>query len=128
MSDVEELLSYPDEQLAERWDRLERWLRSRFDRETSIESILFLIGIHSRGMGYSPKLEKEQKQDLIMEGSYLALETLGHFERIGMEADGRWLWEKRVRLPELSVEQQEKLLRIGITRYFEQFVETGEPP
>lgn len=125
MSELENLLEYPEEKLASRWSRVDSWLQERFGRDNSIESVLFLIGIHSRGLGFSPKLEKEQKQELIMEGSFLAFETLGHYERVGMDSDGAWIWERRVELPDLSVEQQEKLLRIGITRYFEQFVETG---
>ncbi|MDX1428638.1 MAG: hypothetical protein R3282_00055 [Rhodothermales bacterium] len=125
MSDLRGLLDLEDEVLDRRWERLDAWLRQRFGRDNTIESVLFLIGVHSRGLGFTPKLEKEEKQGLIMEGTYLALETLGHYERIGMEADGSWIWEKRVELPQLTVEQQEKLLRIGITNYFEQFVETG---
>ncbi len=125
MSELEYLLAYPEEKLSDQWNRIDDWLQSRFGRDNSVESVLFLIGLHSRGVGFSPKLEKEEKQDLIMEGSFLALETLGHYQRVGMDSDGKWIWERRVKLPELSVEQQEKLLRIGITRYFEQFVETG---
>ncbi|MBT8400816.1 MAG: hypothetical protein KJO98_10085 [Rhodothermia bacterium] len=128
MSELEHLLEYPEEKLSAEWSVVDSWLQERFGKDNSIESVLFLIGIHSRGLGFSPKLEKEEKQDLIMEGSFLAFETLGHYERVGMDSDGSWIWERRIKLPELSVEQQEKLLRIGITRYFEQFVETGSQP
>ncbi len=126
--DDQQLIEFPDAKLEEKWRTLEDWLTTRFGRDTSIESILFVIGVQSRGIGFSPKLEKEDKQEMIMEGSCLALETIGHFQRIGMDEREHWIWERRVAVSGLTVDEQEKLLRIGILRYFEQFVETLQAP
>lgn len=118
---IQRYLQADDAALEARWERLQSWLQARFGRETGIEAILFLIGIQSRGRGYEPKLQKETKQDLIMEGTFCAFEKLGLYERVGMDEEGRWLWERAVpHIPKLPVEQQEKLLRLGILAYFDE--------
>ena len=117
---VQPVLAIDDAVLAERWAGLLAWIAERFGRSNAaIEPILFLIGVQERGAGYQPDLAKEDKQAVIMDGTYHAFETLGFYERVGMESDGAWIWERIVRLPELTVEEQEKLLRVAILRYFE---------
>lgn len=121
---VHAYLQADDEVVADRWDRLQRWIQQRFGRQgAGIEPILFLIGIQERGQGYEPKLAKEAKQDLIMEGTYHAFAALGFYEQVGMEEDGAWIWERVVTLPKLSVEEQEKLLRLAILHYFDAVLE-----
>ena len=106
--------------LEARWERLQGWIEQRFGKAPAIEEILFLVGIQARGYGFEPDLDKEAKQGLIMEGTYCVFETLGVYERVGMEKDGSWIWERRIdHPPNLSVDEQEKLLRTAILRYFE---------
>ena len=114
-----------DDALEARWARLQAWLQERFGRDTGIEAILFLIGIQSRGRGFEPRLQKEAKQELIMEGTYGAFEKLGFYERVGMDESGAWIWERTVEVPKLSVDDQEKLLRLGILAYFEEALGDG---
>lgn len=116
---IERLLGFDDAELEEQWAHVEVWVEQKFDRDASIEAVLFLIGIQSAGRGYEPEMEKEAKQDTIMEGTYCAFETLGLYERIGLDEDGSWIWERAVpSIPKLPVDQQEKLLKLGIVRYF----------
>ena len=117
---ISELLAVDDAALKDRWERLIARVADRFRRTPDIEALLFLIGIQSVGRGYEPELPKERKQSLIMEGSYLAFETLGVYSRVGMERNGFWIWEKNFDLPKMSVEDQEKLLQIGILNYFDE--------
>ncbi len=123
------LLAYldaDDEALEARWRRLQAWIRARFGREPNIEGILFLVGIQSRGRGFEPELEKDAKQSLIMEGTYCVFEALGVYERVGMEQDGHWIWQRVLdHPPGLSVEQQEKLLRTAILHYFDDVFEAS---
>ena len=118
---IDYLLQTDDAVLAAQWQQLQAWLGPRFGgEELKLEAILFLVGIQSTGRGYEPKLEKETKQDLIMEGTYCAFETLDLYQRIGADEEGRWIWERTpTPLPKLSVEGQEKLLRLGVLRYFD---------
>lgn len=120
MDPIERHLATEDEELAARWLEVERRVGERFGRDTSIEAILFLIGIQSRGRGYEPEMDKEAKQDTIMEGTYCAFEKLGLYERIGVDENGFWLWERSVEsIPKLPIEEQEKLLKVGIVLYFD---------
>ena len=118
---IDSLLQTDSDALAARWQRLQGQLGPRFgEDELKLEAILFLIGIQSTGRGYEPELEKETKQDLIMEGTYCAFETLDLYERIGADEEGRWIWERTpTPLPKLDVEDQEKLLRLAVLRYFD---------
>ena len=126
------LLAYLDADTAlleTRWARLQTWVSARFGKEIGLEGLLFLVGVQERGHGFEPNLEKETKEQLIMEGTYCVFETLGAYERIGMEADGQWVWERQIaQPPDLSIKDQETLLRIAILRYFDNFlnVDTDE--
>lgn len=111
---------------APRWSRLQAWLQQRFGRtdEVSIEHILFLVGVQARGRGYEPDLEKEIKQDLIMEGTCEVFERIDLYERIGMEHDGRWIWQRTAEPPDdLAVDDQEALLQHAILAYFDDVVQ-----
>lgn len=125
MSDaVTHLLATDDAAIAARWAGLETWVRDRFGREPSIETILFLIGIQSRGRGYEPALDKDRKEALVMEGSYCVFAAIGLYEPMGIEADGSLIWERQADLPAgLSIEQQEKLLHLAILRYFDDLLD-----
>lgn len=109
-----------DEELANRWKELLSWVRERFDRDAGIESILFLVGIQSRGQGYQPKLSKKAKQDLIMEGTYCVFETLGLYKRVGIDEKGHTIWANTNTLNQvLTLPEQEKLLQVAILTYFD---------
>ena len=127
---IDALLQTDEAALTSRWERLRAWLGERFGRaEPDLEAILFLIGVQSVGRGFEPKLEKETKQDLIMEGTYCAFETLGLYACVGADADGLGVWERTdVRLPTLSVEGQETLLRLAVLRYFDGATEPDVRP
>jgi hypothetical protein len=95
------------------WERVEDWARNRYGRDPSVESLLFLIGIQSREGDFSPRLKKEMKQDLIMEGTCAVFETIGLYRKNGTT------WEKAGAVPILSEPDQERLLKIAIARYLE---------
>ena len=121
MTDViHNALAVDDDEHDHYWEVLVADIEARFGRMPDIDAILFLIGVQSVGRGFEPDLPKERKQSLIMEGSYLAFETLGVYHRMGLERNGFWIWEKTADVPELGLEDQEKLLQIGILNYFDQ--------
>ena len=120
-------LEADDAVLEAQWQRLQAWIEERFGKEPTIEEILFLVGIQSRGYGFEPDLDKDAKEGLIMEGTYCVFETLGVYQRIGMEKDGYWIWERQIdHPPNLSVDEQEKLLRTAILRYFEDILKASD--
>lgn len=112
-------LEIDDALLAAQWQRVQAWFAARFGKESvGIEAMLFLVGIQQRGSGYSPKLEKETKQDVIMEGTWSVFETIGLYTR-----DEAGEWQRTTELPELPLDTQEKLLRVALVRYFAEYVE-----
>ncbi len=113
------LASYgPDDD--RRWNGLIKWLETTYGREITLEAILFLIGIQTRGRGFEPELERDRKQDVIMEGTFSAFASLGVYEQVGMEDNGAWIWERVADpVPELPVEEQEKLIKLAVLRYFD---------
>ncbi|MFQ5572223.1 MAG: hypothetical protein ACE5G0_21315 [Rhodothermales bacterium] len=120
-------LAADDAEQEAQWGRLQTWVKERFGKEPGIEEILFLIGVQSLGRGFEPHLDKETKQALIMEGTYCAFATLGIYERVGMEDNGHWIWDRRIAPPpDLSVDEQEKLLRAAILRYFETILNASD--
>lgn len=125
MDPIEHHLKTDEDDLAARWRRVESFVGSRFGRDTSIEAILFLIGVQSRGHGYEPEMAKEKKQDTIMEGTFCAFEKLGLYERVGLDENGFWIWERTVEsIPKLPLDEQEKLLKLGIILYFAEVVQS----
>jgi len=117
---IHDQLAQHAETHAARWQAHVERLEAQFGRLPDVDAVLFLMGIQSVGRGYEPDLPKERKQSLIMEGSYLAFETFGLYQRMGLEKNGFWLWEKRFDLPKLSIDDQERLLQLGILNYFDQ--------
>lgn len=117
---IERSLQSDDTELARRWQLVLEWIEHRFEQEPGIEAILFLIGVQSRGIGYDPEMKKERKQDTIMEGTFCAFEKLGFYERVGLDENGFWIWERSIdQIPKLSIDDQEKLLKLGIVRFFD---------
>ncbi len=105
--------------LRSRWERLTAWLGRQFGRKADLDGILFLIGVQETGRGYVPDMEKRSKERLVMEGTYCAFESLGLYTRVGMEADGHWIWERTQPAPTgLSAEEQESLLQLAVLSYF----------
>jgi hypothetical protein len=117
--DLFNILTVDDDDLRRDWERVLGRLEERFDPDLTIEAVLFLIGIQSRGRGFQPDLKRESKQDLIMEGTYCVFEKLGIYERAVTDEGGTSLWNQKISLPRLPIDDQEKLLRIGIIQFFD---------
>lgn len=115
---VPEELLVEDDWVDQRWRQLHGWLQRSFGIEPGIEGVLFLIGVRESGSGYQPRLKKERKQELIMDGTYRAFEAIGVYRRVSSGVDSEYSWEKSRPMPALSVEEQEKLLKVAILRYF----------
>ncbi len=116
LDSVADHLAADDQELEHRWKLLHQSLAGRFGENLGIEGILFLIGIQEQGLGFEPRLRKERKQDVIMFGTHCAMESIGLYAR--SQQPDEIVWERRVVLPNLSIEEQEKLLRVAIIRYF----------
>jgi hypothetical protein len=112
---IENLLTIDDQSIAQDWqEKVLKTIKKSFgETDMSPEGILFLMGIHESGLGYQPKLQKEHKQDLIMLGTTHAWYAAGLYIK-----DEEGLRPAQP-FPDLDIEEQEKLLKIAIIRYFE---------
>ncbi len=118
---VGRLLAIDDAELDRAWADLASWWQARFARDLSVESALFLVGIQSRGRGFTDRLRKEEKQDLIMEGTWVVFSAVG----IANLDELRGTWERAAPMPVMSVSAQEKLLRSALVRYFTGALDRG---
>ena len=101
------------------WTKLTTWLETTLGCQDDIEGILFLVGLQEVQEAYTPDLDKQTKERLIMEGAYSVFETMGFYQRVGMDPDGYWIWEPKETLPpDLISDEQEILLKAAILRYF----------
>ncbi len=104
----------------ERWPQLQEWTRRRFGKRADVEGVLFLIGLQELGRGAAPDLDKARKEQILLEGTFCAFETLGYYERTGIEDNGHWIWEQRKSMPaDLTKAEEEVMLRQAALAYFD---------
>lgn len=125
MPTLAELLVLDDAEAGRRWAAVEGWARARFGKaEASLEGVLFLIGLQGAGRAYEPRMERDEKERIVVEASLLVFEAVGGYRRVGMDAEGAWIWERTEAWPEaLPPEAQERLLRLAVASYLAPFLE-----
>ncbi len=90
----------------------------QFRKNPNLHELLFLIGMRELGQ-LKTKFTKEEKQHLMHIAVCRLLSDLGYYELEGLDADGWPHWIATQRLPELSADEQEYLLKQQIIRYFD---------
>jgi hypothetical protein len=106
-------------ELKKKWETLKKELISQYGEEPGLQEILFLIGVQELGKGYQ-KFTKDQKMDLIHIATCRLLSTFDYYELEGTDADGWPHWKEKEKIPYLTIQQQERLLRQAIIEYFEE--------
>ncbi len=109
----------PNDDLQQRWWNLEAKLVERFGKKPDMEAILFLIGIQEFGE-IREKFTKEQKQDLMHVAVCNLLSQSGYYELESVDADGWPHFRQLKPMPDMSMPEQENLLKDHILLYFEQ--------
>ncbi len=125
----------------EDWELDFEWLRVRHEvkdalrRDTlpDLNTLLFLIGIQELGR-WRKTFSKEEKQDLMHIAVCRLLAYDGYYEFVGRDADGWPHWRQVRHIGNMSVADQERLLKIKIVQYFkdleaerEQLIVGGAP-
>lgn len=103
---------------AELWKKVELFFEENFDTEKnpSIETILFLIGVQELGSG-AQKYTKDDKLNLLHIAVCRLLEPFGYYKFTHYE-DGWPQFEKLEDLPELKPNEQTLLMKKAIIQYF----------
>ncbi len=103
---------------AELWKKVELFFEENFDTEKnpSIETILFLIGVQELGSG-AQKYTKDDKLNLLHIAVCRLLEPFGYYKFTHYE-DGWPQFEKLEDLPELKPNEQTLLMKKAVIQYF----------
>lgn len=87
-------------------------------KPTSVDAVLFLIGVQELGKG-NKYFSKEEKQDLMHIAICKILSFSGFYELEGLDKDGWPHWKLVKKLPNVTIKEQEKLLKMHIIEYFD---------
>jgi hypothetical protein len=108
-----------NDDLQQRWWKLEEKLMNRFEKKPDVESILFLIGIQELG-NLRKKFSKEQKQDLMHIAICTVLATSGFYELSHVDEDGWPHFTQLKPIENMDPITQENFLKDHILLYFQQ--------
>ncbi len=114
------------ENFEQRWIDTEFLLRERFEKVPDMEGILFLIGVNELGRLPRKKFSKEQKQDLMHVAVCTLLSQLGYYEMMGRDDDGWPHFRETEQVPVTGMQEQERMLKECVIRYFENLPQTPE--
>jgi hypothetical protein len=99
---------------------LEAELVERFGKKPDMEAILFLIGIQEADK-FNIKFTKEQKQDLMHVAVCSLLLPGGYYEQTHIDNEG-WPHFKQIKpFEQLSLKDQEDLLKEYVLLYFDAY-------
>lgn len=107
-----------NDDLQQRWWKLEEKLLERFGKKPDVESVLFMIGIQELG-DIRQKFTKEQKQDLMHIAICTILSSSGYYELSGVDEDGWPHFNQLKPMPEMHPIEQETFLKDHILLYFQ---------
>lgn len=109
---------HAQDDLQQRWWKLEEKMMQRFGKKPDVEALLFLIGIQEFGQ-IKEKFTKEQKQDLMHVAVCKLLSSSGYYELEKIDEEG-WPHFKQLKaMPEMSTIEQENFLKDHILLYFQ---------
>ena len=102
------------------WEQLQDKIREKFAKNSppDLNAVLFLIGLQELGHS-TTEFTKEQKQDLMHIAMCRLFSNDGYFRFNGLDQDGWPHWESVKKLPEMSLKEQEDLLKKHVLRYFD---------
>ena len=105
--------------IEEKWERVQKFVKERFDENLDAQTILFVIGLQELGLGMR-KYEKQEKLDIIHIGICTVLLPFGYYKFIGNDNEG-WPHFKNIKkLPNrLKGEHQQNFIKEAIIKYFD---------
>jgi predicted amidohydrolase len=102
-----------------KWLALRAKLKDQFGKAPDLNAVLLLIGIRELGFIQS-KFSKEEKQDLLHIATCAVLSRSGYYALEGADQDGWPHWVAVKKIPVMSLNEQEDLLKDHILRYFDE--------
>jgi hypothetical protein len=107
------------DEIKHKWFKIMDFVEAHFERRPDLNAVLFLVGIRELGLIPERNFTKEQKTQLMSIASCKVLSYSGYYELEGQDEQGWPQWKNTQKLPNLSVIEQENLLRQHLVEYFE---------
>ena len=111
-------MGHVNDDIQQRWWKLEMELMDRFGKKPDMEAILFLIGIQEFGT-IKKKFTKEQKQDLMHVAVCSLLSQSGYYDLEYLDDDGWPHFRQLKELPVFGMVEQEAFLKDHVLLYFD---------
>ncbi len=108
----------PNDDLQERWHRLEEKIARQFGKTPDLETILMLIGFQEV-RNTKNKFDKEQKQDLMHIAVCTLLSQSGYYALDHYDEDGWPHFNKLKELPAYNPADQENFIKDHVLLYFD---------
>lgn len=102
------------------WGAALKKMEEHFGQPVDLQAALFLIGVNELGQG-PRRLNKDQKVDVMHIAVCALLEPYGYYEFKGKDKDGWPHFERTERLPKLTAEEQEKLMKEAVISYIQEW-------
>jgi hypothetical protein len=115
---VESSLSL-NEEIRLKWSQVMDFFEKKFDKKPDLNAILFLIGIRELGELPEKNFTKEEKTYLMHMANCKLFSYSGYYQMNGIDRKGWPVWENLKPLPNLTLFEQENILRQHIIEYFE---------
>jgi hypothetical protein len=119
-NNFDKIFSSMDFVFEKQWRDFAKEISKEYDSEgpeLDLQGILFLIGVQELGQGYR-NFKKDEKLALLHIAICAILKPYGYYELQGLDQDG-WPHYKNVKkLPPISQQEQEKLMKTAVMEYF----------
>jgi hypothetical protein len=112
-------ISTLQKEIKAKWLQVLDFIEQNFDKKPDLNAVLFLVGIRELGQIPEKPFSKEDKTRLMHIANCKALSYSGYYELQGINREGWPVWENVKPLPNLTLIEQENLLRQHLIEYFE---------
>ncbi len=112
-------ISTLQKEIKAKWMQVLDFIEQNFDKKPDLNAVLFLVGIRELGQIPEKPFSKEDKTRLMHIANCKALSYSGYYELQGINREGWPVWENVKPLPNLTLIEQENLLRQHLIEYFE---------
>jgi hypothetical protein len=112
------------ENLNARWSLALNQMEKRFGEDMDLQAVLFVIGVQELGKG--PRIfNKRQKLEVLHIAVCRLLSDYGYYEFEGYDEEGWPHYSRTQKLPHLTGENQEKLMKEAIVNYLDKMAFTS---
>ena len=106
------------------WKQTLSFFEERFGEGLDLDAVLFLIGIQELGKGMQD-FNKDEKTDVLHIAVCTLLEPYGFYEYIGNDEAGWPHFKRTEKLPFLTPQEQDKLIKEAIADYVERYLSSN---